>query len=150
MISKANNPEEYVKEITAERKEAFEKIRNIILKNLPKGFSECMSYGMLGYVVPHSIYPAGYHCDPKLPLPFAGLANQKNSINLYHMGIYSNPDLLSWFQEEYAKQCKSKLDMGKGCIRFKKMDDIPFKLIGDLIKRVSVKEWIQTYESNRK
>lgn len=150
MISKANNPEDYVKEIPAERKEVFEKIRNTILKNLPKGFSECMSYGMLGYIVPHSIYPAGYHCDPKLPLPFAGLANQKNSINLYHMGIYSKPDLLAWFQDEYAKQCKSKLDMGKGCIRFKKMDDIPFKLIGDLIKKVSVKEWIHTYESNRK
>jgi uncharacterized protein YdhG (YjbR/CyaY superfamily) len=142
MTSKATTVEEYLKEIPEDRLEAMNKIRSAINKNLPKGFEEIMNYGMIGYVVPHSLYPAGYHCDPKLPLPFAGLASQKNSINFYHMGIYANQSLLEWFQEEYSKQCKSKLDMGKSCIRFKKLDDIPYKLIADLMKKISVKEWI--------
>ncbi len=142
MTSEANTVQEYIQELPADRMEAFEKLRKVILKNIPKGFKECMNYGMIGYVVPHTLHPAGYHCDPKLPLPFAGLASQKNSINFYHMGIYSDPVLLKWFQEEYAKECRSKLDMGKSCIRFKKMDDIPFKLIGDLMKKITVKEWI--------
>lgn len=150
MTSNAKTPNEYLKEIPEDRVEAFNKLRETILKNIPKGFEECMCYGMIGYVVPHSIYPNGYHCDPKIPLPFANLASQKNSINFYHMGIYGSPELLAWFQEEYKKQCKSKLDMGKSCIRFKKMDDIPFDLIGKLMKKISVEEWINLYESNLK
>jgi hypothetical protein len=150
MTSKSKTPEEYLKEVPKERQEAFNQLRNTILKSLPKGFCEGMGYGMLGYVVPHSIYPAGYHCDPKQPLPFAGLASQKNSINFYHMGLYANPKLLKWFQEEYPKHCKTKLDMGKSCVRFKKPEDIPHKLIAELMKKVSVKDWISNYEANLK
>lgn len=149
MTSKATTPEQYIKELPAERKESITKLRETILKNLPKGFKEVMSYGMLGYVVPHEIYPGGYHCDPKLPLPFINIASQKNFIALYHMGIYSNAELLKWFTAEYPKHSQSKLDMGKGCIRFKKPDQIPYKLIADLIKKISVKDWIKTYETNR-
>lgn len=148
MQSKSTSVNEYLSEIPNERVESFSKLRDVILKNIPKGFEEVMSYGMIGYVVPHKTYPAGYHCDPKLPLPFTNIASQKNFIALYHMGIYANPDLLNWFVNEYPKHCKSKLDMGKSCIRFKKMDDIPFKLIGELMKKTSVKDWIKIYETN--
>lgn len=141
---------EILKNIPEDRKEIFQKLHDVILKNLPKGFEAAMSYGGLGYVVPHSIYPSGYHCKPNEPLPFAGLASQKNSINFYHMGIYSKPELLKWFVEEYPKHTKQKLDMGKSCIRFKKLDDIPYKLIGELMKKITVKEWIHFYETNIK
>ena len=150
MTSKATTPEQYIKELPADRKNAVTQLRNTVLKNLPKGFKETMSYGMLGYVVPHEIYPGGYHCDPKLPLPFANIASQKNFIALYHMGIYANPELLKWFTTEYPKHSSAKLDMGKGCIRFKKPEHIPYKLIGELIKKVSVKNWINAYEQNLK
>lgn len=150
MTSKASTPEQYVKELPAERKEPVNHLRDTILKNLPKGFKEVMSYGMIGYVVPHEIYPDGYHCDPKLPLPFACVASQKNFIAFYHMGIYGNPEILKWFTTEYPKHTKTKLDMGKSCIRFKKPDDIPYKLIGELMKKISVKDWIDTYEKNIK
>ena len=146
MTSKATTPEQYLKELPAERKEAVSQLRNTVLKNLPKGFKEVMGYGMLGYVVPHDIYPAGYHCNPKLPLPFANIASQKNFIAFYHMGIYANPDLLKWFTQEYPKHSKARLDMGKSCIRFKKPEQIPYKLIGELVKKVSVKDWIAAYE----
>jgi len=149
MTSKATTPEQYIKELPAERKESITKLRETVLKNLPKGFKEVISYGMIGYVVPHEIYPGGYHCDPKLPLPFVNIASQKNFIALYHMGIYSNAELLKWFTAEYPKHSPGKLDMGKGCIRFKKPEHIPYKLIGDLIKKISVKDWIKTYETNR-
>src|SRR5688572_30604702 len=150
MTSKATTPEQYINELPADRKEAITQLRNTILKNLPKGFKETMSYGMLGYVVPHEIYPAGYHCDPKLPLPFANIASQKNFIAFYHMGVYAMPELLKWFTTEYAKQSPAKLDMGKSCIRFKKPEHIPYNLIGELIKKVSVKDWIKIYEENVK
>ena len=150
MTSKATTPEQYIKELPADRKEAITQLRNTVLKNLPKGFKETMSYGMLGYVVPHEIYPAGYHCDPKLPLPFANIASQKNFIAFYHMGVYAMPELLKWFTTEYVKQSPAKLDMGKSCIRFKKPEHIPYKLIGELIKKVSVKDWIKIYEVNVK
>lgn len=146
MTSKATTPEQYLKELPAERKEAVSQLRNTVLKNLPKGFKEVMGYGMLGYVVPHDIYPAGYHCNPKLPLPFANIASQKNFIAFYHMGIYASPDLLKWFTQEYPKHSRAKLDMGKSCIRFKKPEHIPYKLIGELVKKVSVKDWIAAYE----
>jgi len=150
MTSKATTPEQYLKELPADRKEAVTQLRNTIHKNLPKGFKEVMSYGMLGYVVPHEIYPDGYHCDPKLPLGMMNLGSQKNFIVLHHLGIYMNPDLLKWFTAEYPKHTKAKLDMGKGCIRFKNPDDIPYKLIGELVKKVSVKDWIDCYEKNFK
>lgn len=134
----------------ADRAEAFNKLHDVIVKNLPKGFEAAISYGGLGYVVPHSLYPAGYHCKPSEPLPFAGIASQKNSINLYHMGIYSDPKLLKWFVAEFPKHTKQKLDMGKSCIRFKKMDDIPYKLIGELMQKMTVNEWITIYETNLK
>ncbi len=138
---------DYIEKLPDERKEAFNRLRETILKHLPTGFEECISYGMIGYVVPHSLYPKGYHCDPKLPLPMINLANQKNFIALYHMGVYANPDLLNWFVDEFPKHSKSKLDMGKSCIRFKKMNDIPYDLIAELIAKVSVEKWIESYES---
>ena len=150
MVSKATTPEQYIKEVPADRKEAITQLRNTVLKNLPKGFKETMSYGMLGYVVPHEIYPAGYHCDPKLPLPFASIASQKNFIAFYHMGVYAMPELLEWFTTEYPKHSPARLDMGKSCIRFKKPEHIPYKLIGELIKKISVKDWIKMYEEKLK
>ncbi|OFY66010.1 MAG: hypothetical protein A3H98_04410 [Bacteroidetes bacterium RIFCSPLOWO2_02_FULL_36_8] len=141
---------EILTNLPADRAEPFNKLHDVIVKNLPKGFTASISYGGLGYVVPHTLYPAGYHCKPSEPLPFAGIASQKNSINFYHMGIYSNPKLYNWFVSEYPKHCKQKLDIGKSCVRFKKLDDIPYKLIGELIKKMSVKEWINIYESNLK
>lgn len=140
--------ESYIEKLPTDRKNAMELLRKTILKNLPKGFSEEMSYGMIGYVVPHSIYPNGYHCDPKLPLPFMSIASQKNFIALYHMGIYGDPKLLEWFVNEYPKHCQTKLDMGKSCIRFKKVDQIPYKLISELVSKISVDKWIKLYESN--
>ena len=141
---------EILSNLPKDRSEPFSKLHEVIVKNLPDGFEAAISYGGLGYVVPHTIYPAGYHCKPSEPLPFAGLASQKNSINFYHMGIYTDPKLLEWFVTEYPKHTKQKLDMGKSCIRFKKLDEIPYKLIGDLMKKISVKEWINIYEKNLK
>lgn len=146
MTSKAATPQAYFDSVPEERKEAMNELRKVILKSLPKGFEEVMNYGMVGYVVPHSIYPKGYHCDPKQPLPFLGVASQKNFIAVYHMGVYSDPTLLKWFTSEFPKHSKSKLDMGKSCIRFKKPDEIPFKLMGELVSKMSVKDWITTYE----
>ena len=146
MTSKATTPEQYIKELPAERKESITKLRETVLKNLPKGFKECMGYGMIGYVIPHSIYPAGYHCNPKVPLPFMNIASQKNYIAVYHMGVYANPKLLKWFTDEYAKAGVGKLDMGKACIRFKKSENIPYKLIGELAAKVTAEKWIEYYE----
>ena len=148
MQSKAATPDEYIDSLPEERKTAMKALRKVILKNLPKGFKEEMSYGMIGYVVPHSLYPDGYHCNPKLPLPFMNIASQKNFIVVHHIGIYADKKLLEWFIKEYAKQNTTKLDMGKGCFRFKKFDQIPFKLIGDLAGKMTPKEWIAVYEKN--
>jgi uncharacterized protein YdhG (YjbR/CyaY superfamily) len=148
MTSKATTPEQYIKEVKPEHKEAVVKLRETILKNLPKGFKEVISYGMIGYVVPQDIYPPGYHCNPKLPLGFANIASQKNYIALHHMGLYANPQLLTWFTTEYPKHSSVKLDIGKGCIRFKKVENIPYKLIGELMKKLSVDDWIKIYEKN--
>jgi hypothetical protein len=147
MQSTAKTPQAYVDSLPEERKVAIEKMRQAIKKTLPKGFEEVMCYGMLGYVVPHSLYPKGYHCDPKLPLGFISLASQKNFVALYHMGIYANPKLLDWFVGEFPKHSKSKLDMGKSCIRFKKMNDIPYELISELASKMTVQDWIDCYES---
>lgn len=143
----ANTIDDYINQLPKDRKPAIEKLRKTILDNLPEGFEEQLNYGMPGYVVPHSIYPDGYHCDPKLPLPFINIASQKNFIAFYHMGIYSHPELLAWFKENYAKQVKTRLDMGKSCIRFKKPDQIPFGLLGSLVSKISVKDWIDIYET---
>ena len=146
----AKSVKEYLEKLPQERIEHFKKLRKTILANLPKGFVEQINYGMIGYVVPHDMYPAGYHCDPKLPLPFANIASQKNFIGFYHMGIYTNPELLEWFVKEYPKHSDTKLDMGKSCIRFKKMDKIPYELIGKLMRKMSVNDWIKLYEKNIK
>lgn len=150
MKTEGNTVEAILSNVPPERAEAFNSLHQRILKNLPEGFEAAMSYGMLGYVVPHRIYPAGYHCKPTEPLPFASIASQKNSINFYHMGIYSNPELLDWFVAEYPKHSKQKLDMGKSCIRFKKLEEIPYELIGELMTKMSVQQWIDLYESQLK
>lgn len=146
MQSKAATPDEYASEIPEERKAVFNQLRKEIKKNLPKGFKEVMGYGMIGYVVPHNIYPAGYHCDTAQPLPFMGIASQKNFIAVYHMGIYAMPEMMKWFTGEYAKHVKTKPDMGKSCIRFKKPETVPVSLIGELASKISVDEWIECYE----
>ena len=150
MKASGNTVEEILTNLPEDRAEAFNNLHNVIVKNLPKGFEAAISYGGLGYVVPHTVYPAGYHCKPIEPLPFAGLASQKNSINFYHMGIYSDPELLDWFVAEYPKHSKQKLDMGKSCIRFKKFDQIPVELIGELMQKMTVKQWVDLYESKLK
>lgn len=150
MTYTATTPSEYVNTVDEPRREAFSKLRDTILEHIPADFREEMSYGHIGYVVPHALYPSGYHCDPKLPLPFVSIAAQKNFIALYHMGVYAVPELLEWFVAEYPKHSKGKLDMGKSCIRFKKASDIPFQLIGQLMRKMSVEDWINIYETNLK
>lgn len=150
MTSAATNPEAYLDSLPPDRKEAMTRLREVIRQNLPAGFEEGMQYGMLGYAVPHSLYQAGYHVDPKQPLPFASIASQKNFIALYHMGLYAMPNLLQWFGEEYAKQDKKKLDRGKSCLRFKNPSDIPFELIGELMQKLTPDDWIRCYESTVK
>lgn len=147
MQSVATTPDQYMSELPDDRKAPMQALRNTILTNLPEGFVEQMSYGMIGYVVPHSRYPAGYHCDPKLPLPFITIASQKNFVALYHMGIYADESLLNWFVQEYPAHSKAKLDMGKSCIRFKKPELMPLNLIGELISKMSPQDWIDRYES---
>jgi uncharacterized protein YdhG (YjbR/CyaY superfamily) len=143
-------PEDYIAQLPKERKAGFEALRQTVLKNLPDGFKEVISYGMIGYVVPFETYPDGYHCSPELPLPFINIANQKNFIALYHMGLYADPELLSWFQQQYPAHSKTKLDMGKSCIRFKKPDQIPLALIAELCQKMTPQDWIMRYESQVK
>ena len=150
MKIEANSPDEYVEKVPEERRPSFERLRETVLDNLPAGFEEVMSYGMIGYVVPHSLYPDGYHCMPALPLPFMNIANQKNFIAFYHMGIYAEPELLEWFLSEYKALNLRKLDMGKSCMRFKKWEEIPFELIGKLVAKRSPQDWIAVYESQLK
>ena len=150
MKSEAETPDRYVDQLPPDRREAIKKLRKSILDNLPDGFEETMNYGMIGYVVPHSLYPKGYHVNPELPLPFINIASQKNFVALYHMGIYADKELLDWFTSEYPKHCSTKLDMGKSCIRFKKMDQIPYSLINELVKKVSVEDWVELYEKSVK
>ncbi|MCG2461563.1 DUF1801 domain-containing protein [Flavobacteriaceae bacterium F89] len=146
MQYEADTPDAYIMQLKPERQEVVIKLRKIILKNLPKGFEERISYGMIGYVVPHSIYPEGYHCNPELPLPFLNLASQKNFVALYHSGIYADKRLMDWFVGQYPEHCKRKLDMGKSCIRFKDLNDIPYELIAELCTKMTVKDWISLYE----
>jgi len=146
MQSKAKTVKQYLAELPDDRREALQAVRTVILKNLPKGYKEGMQYGMIGYFVPHSVYPPGYHCDPKQPLPLAGLASQKNHMAIYLMCVYGDPEHAAWFRAAWAKTGK-KLDMGKSCVRFRKIEDVPLKVIGEAIKRVPVKKFIEHYES---
>ncbi|MCT2562707.1 DUF1801 domain-containing protein [Chryseobacterium herbae] len=146
----ADSVADYISKIPEERQEVFKKLYDTVNDNLPKGFQEGVSYGMIGWNVPLETYPAGYHCTPGSPLPFMGLASQKNFIAFYHMGIYANPELLDWFVTEYPKHSKRKLDMGKSCVRFKKIEDIPFELIAEVSKKMTVEDWINIYESQLK
>ncbi|MGD1319969.1 DUF1801 domain-containing protein [Chryseobacterium sp. 2R14A] len=146
----ATSAEDYISQIPEERQEVFKKMFSTITENLPEGFEQGISYGMVGWQVPLKSYPEGYHCSPGSALPFMSLASQKNFIALYHMGMYAKPELLDWFVAEFPKHSKRKLDMGKSCVRFKKMDDIPFELIAELSKKMTVDEWISIYESNFK
>lgn len=148
MTSDAKSPDEYAAGQSGDRKQAVMQLRAVIKKNLPFGFTETMGYGMIGYVVPLERYPAGYHVNPALPLPFINLASQKNFIAVYHFGLYASPSLLSWFKEAYPRYVKTRLDMGKSCIRFKNTAHIPYELIGELCSKMSVEEWIELYEKN--
>ena len=150
MQSKAKTPMEYYDTLPEDRRVPMTGLRKVIARNLPKGFVEEMSYGMPGWSVPHSLYPAGYHCDPKQALPFLGLASQKQYIAVYHMGLYADPVLLEWFRAEYARQAEGKLDMGKSCIRFKKPGAIPMELMGELAAKVTPRKWIELYEKTLK
>lgn len=150
MQLKAASVDEYLEKVPDDRRAVLVELRKVIKQNIPKGFAEVLSYNMPGYVVPHSKYPAGYHCNPKDPLPFMGFASQKNFVALYHMGLYADPVLMKWFVAEYPKHVKTKLDMGKSCVRFKKPDQVPLKLIGELVSRMSADEWISLYEKNLK
>jgi hypothetical protein len=146
MQSKAGTVEQYLEGLPDDRREAIQAVREVILKNLDKsGYEEGMQYGMIGYYVPHRVFPAGYHCDPRQPLPFASIASQKSHMALYLMCVYGNPEHEAWFREEWAKSGK-KLDMGKSCVRFKKLSDVPLDVVGKMIKRVPAKAYIEHYE----
>ncbi len=150
MQSQAKTVDQYVAELPPERQAVIEQLRQTFKRQLPKGFEEVMSYGMIGWVVPHKLYPAGYHCDPKLPLPFLAVASQKNFISVYHMGLYADPAMLDWFKQAHAKASPKKLDMGKSCVRYKKPEDVPVALLGELATRMSPQQWIQLYEAQLK
>ncbi len=150
MKANGKTVKEILSNVPEDRAEPFNKLHDVIVRNLPKGFEAGISYGGLGYVIPHTLYPAGYHCKPSEPLPFAGIASQKDSINFYHMGIYADPQIMEWFVTEYPKHTKQKLDIGKSCVRFKKFEDIPYTLIGQLMKKMSAAEWIEKYEAELK
>jgi uncharacterized protein YdhG (YjbR/CyaY superfamily) len=142
--------ESYLSQLPADRQAAMRKLFEVLQENLPAGFEFAMSYGMPAFVVPHTIYPKGYHVDPKQPLPFVSVASQKAHIALYHFGLYADPDLLNWFTASYAERVKTKLNMGKSCIRFAKPEQIPFELIGELMTKMDVPTWIATYEESIK
>jgi len=150
MRLKATSVEDYLQQVPLERRPAFGQLRQVILDNIPDGYEECLSYGMIGYVVPHALYPDGYHCSPELPLPFVNIGNQKNYVSLYHSGLYAMPEILDWFVTEYPRHCSNKLDMGKCCVRFKNVNKIPFRLIGELMQKISVEKWIEINENRNR
>ena len=147
MQYQATSMQDYIAQLPEERREPVSKIIKILLDKLPEGFEEGMLYKMPAFYVPHAVYPDGYHCNPKSPLPFINVASQKNFVALYHMGLYAKKELYDWFVAEYPKHCKYKLDMGKSCIRFKKMEDIPYDLIAELAGKMTKEEWIEIYEA---
>ena len=144
------NIKTYIDSLEVDRKHPMIELIDVVEKNIPNGFEKIMNYGMPSFVIPHSIYPNGYHVTPDLPLPFIGIASQKNHIGFYHMGLYADSKLLDWFISEYPKYCKLKLDMGKSCIRFKNISEIPYELIGILASKMTAKDWIDIYEKNIK
>ena len=156
MQSTASNVDDYLAELPADRRVIVETVRKVILENLDSKYSETISYGMIGYAVPHSVFPAGYHCNPKQPLPFAGLASQKNYVALYLMGFYVGcsdtleTDDLTWFRAAWEASGKKKLDMGKACLRFKKLDDVALDVIGQAIRRMPADRYISRYLEVRK
>lgn len=150
MSTTFNSPIDYIAQLPEDRKQIIEELRQVILTNLPNGFEERISYGMIGYVVPHSTYPKGYHVDPNLPLPFLNIASQKNHISLYHSGIYADDKVLEWFKTNYPKHVKTKLNMGKSCIRFNPNKPLPLDLIGALCRKISVERWLALYEGTLK
>ena len=151
MTSKAKTIDQYLNEIPEERKQPIQALLEVLRKNLPEGFEEGMLYGMIGFYVPKELYPSGYHASKEWsPLPFINLASQKNFIALYHSGIYAIPELHDWWVQEYPKHSKYKLDMGKSCVRFKKLDHIPLELIAELAQKITPEEWIKVYENNLK
>ena len=150
MQSQAASVDQYLIDLPPERQAPMRQLRELLRQRLPQGFAECMAYGMPAYVVPHSLYPAGYHCKPEQPLPFLSISSKKAGIGLHHMGLYADPELLAWFQAEYARACPRKLDMGKACITFKKPEHIPFELIGQLAARWTPQDWIRRYEAQIK
>lgn len=150
MYSDASTADDYIKALPPERQEPMERLRALFKKELEAlGFEEGMGSTMIGYFVPYSLYPQGYHCKPQQPLPFLSIASQKNYIAVYHFGIYGDETLLEWFKSEYPKHTLAKLDMGKSCIRFKKPTDIPYDLFETLAKKISAEDWIKLYEKNR-
>jgi uncharacterized protein YdhG (YjbR/CyaY superfamily) len=150
MKSNALTIKQYIDSIPEDRKKVINRLIDVISHNIPKGFSKVISYGYPGFVIPHLLYPDGYHCDTKLPLPFISVASQKHFVAVYHCGLYANSKLMNWFLSEYPKYSNRKLDMGKGCIRFKKIEEIPYKLIGELSSKMTTKDWISIYEKNIK
>src|SRR5437868_11968672 len=140
------SPEEYIEGLPEDRRAAVSSIRDVINSNIPEGFKECICYGTIGWVVPHSLFPAGYHCDPSKPLMLMGLASQKGHISLHHLGLYASGPLLKWFQDEWPRHSTRKLDMGKGCVRFKKPDETPLALMGGLASKLTPQAWIELYE----
>lgn len=146
MTSPAKTVEEYLASLPEDRRTAISAVRQVILENLPKGYEEGMQYGLIGYFVPHSLYPKGYHCDPKQPLNYAGLGSQKNHMALYLMCAYGDTEIDAWFRDAYAKSGK-KLDMGKACVRFKKLDDLPLDVVGKVIAMVPPEKYIARVES---
>lgn len=142
--------QDYIDALPEDRQVAMSHLRDVISRNIPDEFSEGISYNMIGWAVPHELYPKGYHCDPKLPLPFLSIASQKNFVALYHMGLYADEKLLNWFVKEYPLHSKTKLDMGKSCVRFKKISEIPYDLIAELVRKMSADQWIEIYEKKVK
>ncbi len=148
MNYKATSPEDYISQLPEERQAPVKRIFDIFKNSMPSGFEYKLNYGFPSAVIPHSLYEGGYHCSPELPLPFASVASQKNFVALYHSGIYSIPEVHDWFVGEFPKHCKRKLDMGKSCIRFKKMDDIPFDLIEELMTKLTPQDFIDVYSKS--
>jgi hypothetical protein len=146
MKNAASTPDEYIASLPDDRKAAVSAIRDAVNSSLPEGFKECIAYGMIGWVVPHEIYPPGYHCNPKLPLGYMNLASKKGHIALHCLSLYGSEKLLAWFQKEWPKHTSYKLDMGKGCVRFKKFDDLPLKLISELAAKLTTQQWIDICE----
>lgn len=144
MRSQAGTVDAYLKALPPDRREAIEAVRATILENLGEGYEEGMQYGMIGYYVPHRVYPDGYHCDPRQPVPFASVASQKNHMAVYLMCIYGMPEHQAWFREAWTKTGK-RLDMGKGCVRFRKLEDVPLEVLGEAIRRVPVEAFLEHY-----